>query len=421
MAGGLHETESIAAELERLGELRPVFDAVGAIGERVAGVFLVGGTVRDILLGEPSFDVDIAVEGDGIAFARALAAALNGRARVHAKFGTAVVLYGEGRRVDVVTARREVYAAPAALPTVEHAALRDDLFRRDFTINAMAASLQPGDFGCLVDPFRGRGDLASRTVRVLHDGSFVDDPTRVFRAVRYENRYGLRMEDHTASLARACVERGLLGDLSPARLRDELVALLDEAEVGHSLERLAELGAARAVHPQLAADEETADLRDRLVALDEELALDVPRWRLGLIALARHMSRDVALDWLRGLALQRGDADAIAEAVAVGPRLASRAGAEGLAPADIVALVEPHRAETALYALALSGVPAIRRYFTELRGVRLEIRGGDLAELGVPESPRVGEILSELRRRKLNGELDGRASELAAARELIGR
>src|SRR5213078_4013002 len=213
---------SLAAELRQLKRLAPVFEAMAAVSEPYDGVYLVGGTVRDILLGERSFDVDIAVEGDAIAVAQALADALGGRVRAHEKFGTAVVLYGDGERVDVVTARTEFYDAPAALPSVEHASIREDLFRRDFTINAMAVSLKGADLGRLVDPFGGRRDLGAKTIRVLHNLSFIDDPTRIFRAIRYENRYGFRMDEHTQRLARGCIEMGLVGDLSSARLRDEL-------------------------------------------------------------------------------------------------------------------------------------------------------------------------------------------------------
>src|SRR5205823_14819736 len=139
----------------------------------------------------------------------------------HSKFGTAVVSYGESGRVDVVTARTEFYDAPAALPTVEHATIREDLFRRDFTINAMAVSLKGDDLGRLVDPFGGRRDLDTSTIRVLHNLSFIDDPTRIFRAIRYENRLGFRMDTHTERLARSTVEMGLVRDLSTSRLRDE--------------------------------------------------------------------------------------------------------------------------------------------------------------------------------------------------------
>ena len=217
---------SIAEQLAGLERLAPVFEAVQAVSEGYEGVYLVGGAVRDVLMGEPSFDIDVAVEGDGIVFAEALAGALGGRVVPHEKFGTAIVISGSGERVDVATTRTEFYDYPAALPRVERASIRQDLFRRDFTVNAMAASLRGEDFGRLVDPFDGLLDLERRVVRVLHNLSFIDDPTRIFRAIRYENRYGFAMDAHTVALARACVEMDLVGELSSARLRDELQALL---------------------------------------------------------------------------------------------------------------------------------------------------------------------------------------------------
>jgi tRNA nucleotidyltransferase (CCA-adding enzyme) len=410
----------LTGELRRLERLQPVFDAVAAVSEPFEGVYLVGGTVRDILLAERSFDVDIAVEGDAIALARALATVLAGRVRAHQKFGTAVVLYGDDGRVDVVTARTEFYDAPAALPTVEHASIREDLFRRDFTINAMAVSLKGDDAGRLVDPFGGRRDLDERRLRVLHNLSFIDDPTRIFRGIRYENRYGFRMDEHTLRLARGTIEMGLVGDLSSARLRDELVALLEEGEVEHSILRLAELGADRAIHPHLAADAEGVRLFARLRELRDRYGLAVPSWRLGLAALARKLPSDEAYDWLERLKVRRRDADAIAAAITVGPRLVERLrGATD--PAEVVALADRYAPDVPLFALALRDLPQLRAYFERLRDVRLEVSGADLAELGLEESPRVGEVLAELRRRKLNGELDGRDSELAAAKELIAR
>jgi tRNA nucleotidyltransferase (CCA-adding enzyme) len=407
-------------ELARLERLQPVFEAVAAVSEPFEGVYLVGGTVRDILLGERSFDVDIAVEGDAIALAQALADAVGGRVRAHRKFGTAVVIYGDDERVDVVTSRTEFYDAPAALPTVEHASIREDLFRRDFTINAMAVSLKGADLGRLVDPFGGRRDLESGTIRVLHNLSFIDDPTRIFRAIRYENRYGFRMDDHTLRLARGCIEMGLVGDLSSARLRDELGALLEEGELEHTILRLAELGADKAIHPHLAADEEAVSLLRRLTELRDRYRLEVPAWRLGLAVLARRLPPDEVYDWLQRLKVRRRDAERIAAAVTVGPRLVERL-EKGAEPAEVVALAEPYAPDAPLFALGLAHLEPLDAYFRRLRDVRLEVSGADLAELGLSESPRVGEVLAELRRRKLNGELDGRESELAAARELISQ
>ncbi|TMK79205.1 MAG: CCA tRNA nucleotidyltransferase [Actinobacteria bacterium] len=399
--------------------LEPVLDAVTAVSEPYEGVFLVGGTVRDILLGEPGFDVDIAVEGDAIALAGALAEALDGRVKAHAKFGTAVVLYGADQRVDVATARTESYHAPAALPSVEHAPLRDDLFRRDFTINAMAVSLKREDRGELFDPFEGRVDLEAGRVRVLHDRSFIDDPTRIFRAIRYENRYGFRMDEHTEALARRSIEAGHLSDLSGARVRDELELMLEEGDVHHSIVRLGELGAAPAIHAGLVADEETAALFDRLRELNERHRLGIPGWRLGFAAIARGVPSEELIPWLDALKVRRRDTQHIAAAVTLGPQIVDRLSSDSLSPAELVALAEPHAPDAPLFALALTDLPQLHEYFERLGSIRLEITGRDVAELGLGESPRVGEVLAELRRRKLNGELDGRESELAAARELI--
>jgi tRNA nucleotidyltransferase (CCA-adding enzyme) len=414
------DSETIAAELRSLDRLARAFAAIARAGGSAHGVYLVGGTVRDILLGEPSFDVDIAVEGDAIAFAGRLAEELEGRCHPHEQFGTAVVLYDGGNHIDVVTARSEVYTAPAALPTVEPGTIEDDLSRRDFTINAMAASLQPADFGRLVDPFGGRTDLRAGTIRVLHERSFTDDPTRIFRAVRYENRYGFRLDESSARLARAAVEGGLVGELSGARLRDELVALLAEEEVEHTILRLGELGADRAIHPRLAADEEAVRLALRLRELRKELHVEAPDWRLRLAVLARRIPAAEIGDWLDGLKLRRRDAEQIGSAVTVAPQLVERLGGDTTPdPAEVVVLAEPHAPDAPLLALAVADVPALRDYFTRLRKVRLEIDGTDLAALGLAESPKVGEVLQELRHRKLRGELDGRDAELAAARELI--
>jgi tRNA nucleotidyltransferase (CCA-adding enzyme) len=412
-------TASIAQELRETDRLREIVDAVGALGERAAGVFLVGGTIRDILLGEKSFDVDIAVEGDAIAFAYALARTLGGRATPHQKFGTAIVSYGDDERVDVVTTRTEFYDAPGALPTVERAGLREDLFRRDFTINAMAASLAASDLGRLVDPFGGRVDLEARVLRVLHNLSFIDDPTRIFRGIRYEARYGFRFDEHSARLVRACIEMGLVGDLSSARLRDELVALLEDPGAVEGIRRLGVLGADRAIHPHLRGDEVAARLFERAVELRDELGVDVPTWRIGIAALAHELTSDEAYDWLERLKVRRRDVERIVGAVTVAPRIVERLRAEDLDPSQVVAIADAFAPDAPLLALAREDLPQLREYFVHLRDVRLEIGGADLIALGLSESPRIGEILGEIRRRKLNGELGGRDAELAAARELV--
>jgi len=405
-------------ELEQLKALIPLREAIATLGGAYEGIYLVGGSVRDVLLEAKGFDVDIAVEGDAIGLAKELGRLLRGRVRVHEKFGTAVVLYGDEARVDVVTTRTEFYDAPAALPSVEHAGIREDLFRRDFTVNAMAVSLKAEDFGRLVDPFGGRRDIAERRLRVLHNLSFVDDPTRIFRAVRYESRLGFRMDEHAAQLARSCVEMGLFDDLSSARLRDELVAILDEPDAPRSILRLAELGVAAAVHPHLTADEEAAALVERLGPLRDRYAPELPRWRPGLAVLARNLATYELYSWLGRLRLRRRDVEKIVAAVVFAPRLVERLQRE-ISPAEIVALVEPVAPDAPLIALAMHELPALEEYFERLREIEIEISGGDLVALGLEQSPRVGEILAELRRRKLNGALAGRQAELAAAKDLI--
>jgi tRNA nucleotidyltransferase (CCA-adding enzyme) len=412
-------TESISEQLLSSARLAPILAAVSSLGPRAENVYLVGGTVRDILLGEESFDVDIAVEGDAIAFAYAFAEALDGRATPHDKFGTAVVTFADGQHVDVVTTRTEFYDAPGALPTVERAGLREDLFRRDFTINAMAASLGAEDFGRLVDPHGGRADLDARVVRVLHNLSFIDDPTRIFRGIRYEARFGFRFDDHSAGLLRSCIDIGLVGDLSSSRLRDELTTLLEDPAAAAGIRRLGELGADRAIHPRLRGDDEAAVLFERAVSLRDELGIDVPTWRIGLAALARSLTSEEAYDWLDRLKVRRRDGDRIVGAIAVAPRIVERLRAERLEPADVVALADRFAPDAPLVALALEESAELRDYFDRLRNVNLEIGGADLIALGLSESPQIGDILGEIRRRKLNGELAGRDEELAAAKELV--
>jgi len=359
---------------------------------RGEGVYLVGGTVRDILLGRTSFDVDIAVEGDALAFARRLGGEVTG----HGRFGTAVVRFPDGHHWDVVTARRETYREPAALPDVEAGTIEDDLARRDFTVNAMAASLGE-DFGRIVDPHSGRPDLEAGVIRVLHAESFADDPSRIFRAVRYETRLAFRMDVETERLARA----GLAGValLSAKRFTEEVVAILAEERALQAVERLGELGSVPSVE---------AALFERADALRAELDPGAPAWRLRLAVLLRSHP-----PLLERLELRRGDQRAVEDAFALAPRLA-----EASDPVEIADLAA-RAPDAALLALALNDSPALREWFTRLRNVRLDVGGADLADLGLPESPRVGEVLEELRRRKLRGELDGREAELEAAKELI--
>jgi tRNA nucleotidyltransferase (CCA-adding enzyme) len=390
---------NLAHELRRLERLGPMLDALPG------PAYLVGGSVRDLLLGRPSrFDVDLAVVGDGEAYARELARRIGGSVLAHERFGTATVSDGAGGRVDVATARTETYAAPGRLPDVAAAeSIEEDLARRDFTINAMAVSLPDGE---LVDPFSGRQHLADRLVRVLHERSFVDDPTRILRGARYEARLGFRMDPKTETLALQSV--AAVRDLSGARVREELDAIFREDDVDRVLARLHRLG----VDAALGVAFGTPGLIGRLRTISERHGLGLSPAHLGFLSIDAPPGR------LEELGLPAREAVAIDAAHREAQRLRERI-ASASSPAAIVEEVERGGPDTALYALALGDVPELQAYFERLRDVRLDLDGDDLAALGLGESPRVGEVLAELRRRKLNGDLDDRASELAAARELI--
>jgi tRNA nucleotidyltransferase (CCA-adding enzyme) len=417
-----------------------LFKACSALSEDFAGVYLVGGFVRDLLLEQPNVDIDVAVEGDGIDFAARLAAQLGGRVRTHRKFKTAVVLLppailgeapvwlrqaGEPFHVDVATTRTEFYDYPAALPRVEHASIRQDLFRRDFTINAMAISLRGGDFGTVIDFFGGLRDLREGTVRVLHNLSFIEDPTRIFRAVRYENRYGFRMDEQTKAFARSCVEMHLVGDLSSVRLREELIPLLNEVDVEWTLARLFELGVAREVHPKLATGAKTIALVKRLDALVAELMLEdeVISWRLRLAAVTRNMSHDELYLWLERLKLKRSDSEVVRAGVVVGPLLASRLGEERMSDWDICRALRNTPVEALVFALASiedrTAAARLRRYLTEIRHRTLDVTGDDLLGLGMKKGPSVGRMLERLKELRVEGIIQGRGPELEAARRMV--
>jgi tRNA nucleotidyltransferase (CCA-adding enzyme) len=388
-----------------------------------AAAYAVGGPVRDLLRGDPSRDADIAIEGDAVAVARRLADVLGGgRVVVHRAFGTAVVHAGDVR-VDLAATRSERYPHPAALPVVSPAGIDADLARRDFTVNALAAGLSGPHAGELLDPFDGRADLAAATIRILHPGSFRDDPTRIFRAARYAARLGFALDPDTERLAGDAVAEGLVGGLSGARVRADLLALLGEsaATVAPALGIADGLGLLAAVGRGLAA--ERLDVFERLEAVHERFARRIPVWRPRLALIARACDAAAVRALVERLRLRRADAHAVRMAAAapggVGLKLAA-----ATAPSDVAELLDrlPPDAAVLLAALGGPGAEAAELYLERLRGIRLEIDGRVLHdELGLAPSPRVGEVLAELLRRKRNGQLADRRSELAAARELVGR
>ena len=239
--------------------LTPLLEQIGRLAQqRHLSAYVVGGCVRDWVLKRPTVDMDVAVEGNGIMFAKAVAEALEARITLHEQFGTAVLkllLPGVGgrrhndrstARLDVATCRRERYAKPAAYPKVTAGRLRDDLFRRDFTINAMAMPIRPDGLGQIVDPFGGLKDLRAKRLRILHPKSFLDDPSRILRAVRFVERYGLTLEPATARCLREALASGALMHLNRGRLQKELARMLQEPDPTACLTRFSQwLRAAR--------------------------------------------------------------------------------------------------------------------------------------------------------------------------------
>jgi tRNA nucleotidyltransferase (CCA-adding enzyme) len=393
----------------------------------------VGGAVRDVLLGEQSLDLDLMVEGDALAFASALAAELGVRFHAHEKFQTAVVKGrdrdGNDVIVDIATARTEFYGAPGALPEIERSTLRHDMARRDFTINAMATSLRAEDLGATYDFFGGYPDLQRKVVRVLHNLSFVEDPTRLLRAIRYEARLGFEMDRHTLSLARGCIEMRLVGDLASARLRDELVDMLSERNVSRALERMSEIGLDAALNPRLDAGPDAIALVERAGELSarEPFARRVRVELLRLACLCGRMGANEIYDWLGKLKLRRRDQDVVAGAVTLGQALAEKLGGEvAPPPSELHELLEGQPLEVLAFAVLRSDDPErteqrVRAYVERVRGVALEITGDDLKQAGVPESPALGRALKETLALKLDGFVSGRDEELRAALRLLGR
>jgi tRNA nucleotidyltransferase (CCA-adding enzyme) len=373
--------------------------------------YLVGGALRDLLRGADAVDLDVAVEGDAPAAARELAARLDGEAVEHERFGTATVR-AEGIVLDLATTRRERYPRAGALPQVEPASLVEDLARRDFTVNAMAAALAPVELGQLHDPHGGVPDLGAGVVRVLHYRSFIDDPTRLLRAVRYEVRLGFAMDPDTEELAREAVGGGALETVSGPRVRDELLGLLGEPDPAAGVERLRMLGIDRGLHPALVAN---PDLVAGAVLGAAETGAD--RVLAALAALVASDPEALA-GWLGDLGIDRGARDRVLRAARAGPPLADELRGDPV-PSRLHELLSGEPPEALALALA-SGAPGapVLRYLSELRGVTLEITGDDLRDSGVPQSPAIGRALEGTLRLKLDGEVSGRDQELRTAIEL---
>ncbi len=378
-------------------------------------LFLAGGAVRDLLLGRPVLDLDMIVESDALSFARRVGSALGVEARAYERFGTATLSLPGGSRLDLAASRRETYARPGVLPRVEPAPIREDLERRDFTINALALEICPGSR--LLDPFGGHADLEKGIVRMLHPGSPRDDPTRAFRAVRYANRLGFRIEPQTRRWIREALRGGAFEAVSGDRLRRELRLLFSEANRAAAVRLLAGLGLERALDPALSATPSALRALTRAERLAERhpgktsWLLSLLAWTAGLDAAGlRRLSRRLALAGEEA-ARVRGWPSAWRQ-IRSNPSRAtpSRLLACGLSGDEIAA------------AAARLPYPAGRRLERALSAldVRLSIGGRDLLAAGVPAGPRVGRALDAALAARRDGRIPAGA-ELAFALAAAGR
>ena len=389
----------------------------------------MGGPLRDVLLRIPIKDLDLVVEGDAPALARQLSEELGGRLLVHSQFGTATVTIGSSR-MDLVTARKEVYPRPAALPQVSPGTIEDDLARRDFSINALALSLTE-PLPSIRDPHNGVGDIGRGLVRVLHRRSFVDDPTRILRAVRYEQRLGFRIEDETLSLAREALAQGHMASVSGDRVRHELDRILHEERPALPLRRAMELGILAAIHPALVNGEaldrlETSDpLQYPVVETRAEAGHEGEGRPLAyLAALVYPLSPGDGEGIIRRLSLPGAWAEVVRDTIAlrnVEPELA----APGLSPSRLVRLVQGFSPTAVLAVSRVTISPAAGRvlkdYLDELQYVAPDLKGGDLLALGVPSGPLVGRILGQLWEAKLDRRVATSAQEKKLVKELLAQ
>jgi len=429
------------------------------IGQRVDEldftVYVVGGFVRDLLLNAASdrmqaLDMDIVIEGDAIAFAHQLQSRYGGRVVPHKTFGTAKWLLTDGDHpvahdqlqnamgialtatdlpphLDFVTARTEFYTAPSVLPTVEQSSIKLDLHRRDFTINTLALCLNPDRWGELLDFYNGIADLAAGIVRVLHSLSFVDDPTRILRAVRYEQRFNFQIAPRTLELLQDALE--LLDRVTPARIRHEFDRILQEATPEKSLARLDAVGVLARLHPELTVDDwvttRFARLRTALTdAFWGEYLHDeaIERLYWGILVYRLPAETDVILQERLGL---RRETQQMVSALHFLRDHYIVLAAPHLRPSQAVAhLGKVPPATLALFTIICDDPQIehiVQRYVTEWQHIHATLNGHDLQTLGLPRGPLYRTLLEAARAARLDGQIHNREEEIALVMQLAAQ
>ncbi len=402
---------NIAPRINELlpAEIRDLLFLIGALADREdREVFLVGGMVRDIIMGRGTVDVDVVVNGDGPSFAAALATLTGGSIVLHDRFGTSVLILPDKRRVDVATARTETYSAAAALPDVSFTVIDYDLERRDFSVNAIAVALASGEFGEILDPFYGQADIAAGVIRVLHDGSFVDDPTRIWRAARFEQRFHFHIDQTTEKLLRAAVRGDILNQVSGTRIRNEVKALFEEREPSATVGRLQDFGVWEALVPGLHVGAEAVRIVGAIASTGETLSVWLkPDWRVFnayLMGLAVDGSAEAARGLTQRLGLSQHSRRAVIGAVSGRRQVLSDLDKKSKASTVHRALASYSDAALVFfYAAGKEGVRGNIERFLVNRQIKSLISGRDLTRLGYRPSAIFTSVLEDVRAAQLDG------------------
>lgn len=392
-------------------------------------VYLVGGFLRDLILGVKNFDLDITVEGSGIVFAEELAKRLKTKIITHERFGTATLVLRGRLKVDIATARKERYPCCASLPVVSSGSLSEDLMRRDFTINAMAMSVACGQGYRLIDPFGGKDDLAAGRIRILHDLSFKDDPTRVLRAIRFAQRYNFKIEPLTLRLLKEAVSLGLLHKVNAHRMRDDLILILKEDNPLKQIKRLYAIAGLSFISKKLKPGKSTYDL---FKAIGKEVfwfTKNFPDrrqpdiWLIYFAALLKPLGLAEIKKITRKLGLRKGEEKRIISYCQMGKKIISCLSKKDVRPSQIFSLLEPLSYETIILLAASSRNKHFKRHIADFleiyNGMRLYVSGHDLHGLGVLPGPEYQKIFARVLTAKLNGKVATRQDELVLIRKLI--
>lgn len=386
-------------------------------------VYAVGGFVRDLILEIDDFDLDIVVEGDAIALARELSQRLEADFTKHKRFGTATLITKDGVKLDLATAREELYEQPAALPKVRPGSIKDDLKRRDFSINAMAVDISEGGFGRLVDFFGGREDLFNKRIRVLHDLSFIDDPTRILRAIRFEQRFDFKIDPQTLKLLGQARKMRMLERVHKHRLRDELSLILKEPFPLKAIRRIHSLYGLKFIHPALRIDNDTFSLlrqaervcrwfRDNFAHHHKHR---VDGWLLYLAVLLEGLELNSLEAVLREFAFHKNDVKKIIFFKTSSGNVIKRL--KGISrPSAIYKILFGLSCTELLMALLKSADKEargkIQDYLGAYSGLRIHLSGEELKELGMPPGPDFKKILRQLLYAKLDGKFFTKEEEL---------